>query len=47
MLCSTYQFIGPVGGFDPGTMGEGRTVVDSGEIGDEKTAGTTTARMWD
>ena len=38
---------GPVGGFDPGTMGNERTVDDLGTIGDETTAGTTTGTMWD
>ena len=38
---------GPVGGFDPGTMGDERTVDDPGTIGDEKTTGTTTGTMWD
>ena len=38
---------GPVGGVDPGTMGDERTLDDSGTIGDETAAGTTTGTMWD
>ena len=37
---------GPVGGFNPRTMGEERTAFGPRKIQDEATAGTTTGTMW-